>query len=52
MTEYDHGGLLGCDAVCVCVWTCRWVPTFQRNMLSLSSLLKSELLGSGWFMLG
>jgi hypothetical protein len=26
--ELVDGGLLGCDAV----WTCRWVPTFQRNI--------------------
>jgi hypothetical protein len=31
----DNIDLLGCHAV----WTCRWVPTFWRNILPLSSRL-------------
>jgi hypothetical protein len=40
----SHGGedvdvsLLGCDAV----WTCIKMPTFRRNILSPSSVLKTE----------
>jgi hypothetical protein len=34
--EDVHGSLMSCNAV----WTFRWVPTFRRNILSLSSGLK------------
>jgi hypothetical protein len=29
-------GLLGCDAV----WNCRWIPTFRKNIVIPSSVLK------------
>jgi hypothetical protein len=32
------GGLLSCDTM----WTCKWVPAFQRNILSASSKLTSH----------
>jgi hypothetical protein len=32
--------LLGCDTV----WTRSWIPVFQRNILSPSSELKSEMV--------
>jgi hypothetical protein len=47
LSEYDRKdidcGLVGCDAV----WTCRWVPTFRRNILpslKIEAVCSSETL--------